>query len=264
MNGPNVVYLVWDLFWAIVTFMVGYMSCLEIHKNCAPSTYNHRSQVQQRDVQLVPIRMVALFHAILTSISGFAYIFGMISLNQLTQARLISCAYLLYDFIQTWKTYDRQQHVQRHSQRSGKNWLGAVANSSPIGVGFHHVITVMFMYGWFFDGDVSGVVTYFIGELPVLFVNLFWIFSYLGQTSTVYSMMVHNLAVITYAIIRIGIFALVFLKVILININFLNPFAMVYVLLLMMVYFLNIIWFTMLLERNKQFSPVDCSNVPGC
>lgn len=260
-------FVIFDFVSGLFTFVSGYLMCLWLHAKCVPPTFNHTSSVQQRDAHLVPMRMVALFHAVLTSYYGFGYIFGWISLNQLENARIVSCAYLTYDFIQSWKTYNQQQHIAKHTQKTGKNWIGSAAAHNPFGILFHHIITMLFMYGWFFDGDIAGCITYFVGELPVLFVNIFWIYNYLGLTQSLSSMLVHNLAVVTYAVIRIGIFALVFLKVILFQITWYNPIAWVYVPLLVLVYILNIIWFTMLLERNKQFYPADISMLnclPSC
>lgn len=257
---------IWNFISGLFTFIFAYYTCLWAHAKCAPTTFNHQSPIQQRDAQIVPVRMVALFHALITIYYGFGYIFGIVSLNQLETARLVSCAYLTYDFIQSWKNYDQQQFFKKHTEKSGKNWIGSTAAHNPFGVLFHHVVTVMFMYGWFFDGDIAGVVTYFVGELPVLFVNIFWIYSYHGLTNTFASMVVHNLAVVTYAIIRIGVFAIVFLFCILINVNFWNPFAWMFIPLLILIYVLNIIWFTMLLERNKDYYPdlTTLSCLPTC
>ena len=211
--------------------------------------------------------MVSICHAAITAFSGFGYILGFLSLSQLETARLVSCAYLLYDFVQTYKNHDRQQYLQKQSEKTGKQWIAAAGTHSPIGVGFHHIVTVMFMFGFFFDGDITGTNIYFVGELPVLFVNIFWIYSYQGMTNTLSSMLVHNLAVWSYALIRIGLFAIVFLKVIIWNVSWLNPFAVIFMSFLVMVYVLNIIWFSVLLERNKQYSPFNCSMLdylPSC
>lgn len=249
---------IWNFVSGLSTFITAYYVCLYIHARTGPPEFNPRSQIQRKETHMLPMRNVGLFHAALTSVYGWCYVFGLVSLSQLESARLISCAYLLYDFIQTWKTYDRQEYLQIQTERTGKAWLRNVTTTNPWGVLFHHVLTVMFMYGCFFDGDVTGTSTYFVGELPIFFLNLFWIYSYCGLSHTIECMIVHNLTVWSYAIIRIGCFAIVFLFAILPNIQFSNPVAYVYTFLLFLVWILNIVWFERLLERNKQHYPVEC------
>lgn len=221
-----------------------------------PGNYNDESRAERKGIAQVALRTVGLFHALYTCLIGYAYIFGLIPLSWLFNGRIASCAFLAYDFRESWRTYERMTSIRDHSE-SSKRAMSKNAIQSPVGVLFHHVVTIMFMYGWWFNAEVGGVLLYFQSELPVFFINVVWIMSYKGLDNTVRCTLAANLSVVTYVICRIFMFPFIWFLVIIPNLEFTSWCAWGFQVLLIGVYAMNVWWFNLLLEKNRKFLPCD-------
>lgn len=247
--------LVFDVLRIVGKLALYYHLFLWIHLRVQPANVDPTAPSDRKKFRDLPLHVVSLFHAIITTLNGYAYLGGVLDLDQLLECRMFSTAYLFFDMAQSFASW----HRDAISNRTG---LHGVAH--PYGVVFHHVMTVLLMYGWLFDGSVAGACTFFVSETPVIFLNATWLYVYMDRIHSRECAVCSNLTVITYFLCRIVLFPLVFLFIILPNLGFslFNPVGILILLLLALVYLFNVVWFAKLVQKNIPFMPSWITSLP--
>jgi hypothetical protein len=234
--------------WCLLQIVFYYLILVSVFNNMKPAFLQKEQCKAERSCE-VPVKMVSFLHAIVTSCYGLAYSLGCIAMPELDRACLISTAFLLFDAVQSITFY----------QRDGDDSVLA----HPYGVLFHHVVTVMFIHGILFNFSIAGRLAFFLSEIPVCFLNLTWLYFYLGQSESRECAIASIITIITYFIFRIVGFPLFFLFVLLPEMNFLNPLSYITLPLMVFIYLLNCLWFFKLLHKTMKLLPNLCYIPPA-
>ena len=233
----------------IIWTYIYYLCFAWVHTRMKPAYLPTQECRVQRSAD-VPVKMISMLHGIITACYGLGYCGHWVSLYKLYDCRDISTAFLLFDFVQSvtfWKR-DGDESSLAH----------------PYGVGFHHAVTFVFMCGLMFNNSIAGCLVFFLSEIPVIFLNVTWLYFYLGKSETRECTIFSFLTILTYFIFRIVMFPLIFFVVLLPEMNLLNPFAYIMIVMLGFIYLLNCYWFSKLLTRTaKLFSNVQYFAVPA-
>ena len=259
-----------NFLWRTASLIWWLFLYAKIYQFAKPSSYRANNPVQAKHVRYIPLQMVSLTHAALTLAYGVGYVVGLWGEQSIWEARIASTAYLFFDMFESWRLYyEKQRHESKTQERgltslnyatggggmSGKK-AAAIVNHDPMIKSFHHICTLMFMFGVFFKSDIAGCVLFFVGEMPVLFLNISKSFSYMGMDGHTLAMMCTWLGIVSYACCRIILFPLVFIVVILPTMNVFNIFAWSFLGCLILVYVLNVITFACLLDDRKGSLPI--------
>ncbi|AYV86525.1 MAG: hypothetical protein Sylvanvirus2_21 [Sylvanvirus sp.] len=222
--------------------------------------YDPSSPHQTKYIRYIPNQMCALFHAAVTACYGWGYILGIFSEAMIWDARINSTAFLIFDVWKHWDVYNEKHRIDAHIQQRGLQHLDSKRAASlvahhPVAVAFHHICTLIAMYGIFYGYDIAGAVLYFQSELPVVFINISRIFAYMGYADADMAMLSNWFSVVTYFVSRLVIFPIVFLIVLFPSTNIWNPFAWLFTACLGLIYIMNVISFNELLDQTHQQFP---------
>ena len=205
----------------------------------------------------VPIKMISIVHAAITSTIALAYCLQWVTVTTLFDCRLFSTAFLLFDFVQAFTFWrkDGEQSILAH----------------PYGVAFHHVLTVFYMYGVMFNSSIAGLLAFFVSEIPVVFLNMTWLYFYMGNSETRSCAITSIVTIVTYFFFRILLFPAVFFIVLLPQISLFHPLTLPLLLLFFIVYCLNCLWFYKLINKTMRLLPAlrisypyNLRSVAGC
>jgi len=197
----------------------------------------------------VPQRLVNLLHAALVSAAGFGYVLGVVPVEFLLEARVLSTSFLLHDAARAWQCDQLCGTTTTLGQRPP-----ASSANDPTMVAFHHAVTLLFMYGWSF-GDpsggpqISGLLAFYLSEFPVVTLQIMWLCMYFGQRDTALNEVCLSVSVLTYFALRVVGYPLFFCFLMVPNMRWWNPLTYLMVLLLAAVYALNVLWFYKLSSR---------------
>ncbi len=265
--------MIFNLIWRIGELIGWLFVYARIYQYAKPSSYQSSNPVQAKHVRYIPLQMVSLCHALLTVCYGLGYVVGFWPEQTLWGARIASTAYLFFDMFESWRLWLEKQRFDTKTQERGLSaWqydghsisgkkAAALVNHDPAIKTFHHICTLLFMYGFFFKSDITGCVLYFIGEIPVLFLNIAKCFSYMGMDGHTSAMLCNWLGVVTYALCRILCFPLVFVFAMLPFMNVFNLFAWLFLICLVFVYLLNVITFAFLMDDRRMALPFTLKQV---
>lgn len=231
----------------------------------------------QRRVLEVPVRVVALLHAVYTVMYGYGFLLGLTDLDQLVDCRATSSAYLVFDMLksyQMWqvnkRTKARSSYAHVHirvddTEATETGGIGVIGESEetedkrdvahPAAVAFHHVTTLAFIHGLLCGQEtvITAILLFFCSELPVIFLNLTWLFFHVGRSNTRACAICSNLTVATYCVARLFLFAVVFAFKLLPAMSWLSPWTLLVIALLVFVYALNVVWFAILVKKNLRY-----------
>ena len=219
----------------------GYYSVFVYLNERLKPAYLQKEQSKVEKSAEVPQKMLGFLHALITAAHGIFYAAGWIDFPQLHSARLISTAFLVFDFVLSVMNYETD----------GEEALTA----HPIGTGIHHFITLIFIYGSLFASSLAGCLAFFWSEVPVCFLNATWYYFYIGQSNSRVCAILSICTVTTYFIFRVCMFPIMFLFIMLPNVNWFNPLTYPILLLLGLVYILNLLWFFKLLNKTAKLLP---------
>lgn len=215
--------------------------CVVVFARMMPS-YLPKERCRAERSNEVPIKMMGFLHALITSFHALAYCLDWIGWTELERARTFSTAFLCFDFAQSVTFYTRDGQ--------------AAVLANPWGVGFHHVMTIIFMYGIFFNYSIAGSLAFMLSEIPVCFLNLTWLHFYVGQSKSRTCAVCSILTIFTYAIFRIIGFPLFFMCVMVPQLNWFNPFSTFLIFPLFLgIYALNCYWFLNLWSKTMSLVP---------
>ena len=229
-----------SMFVDILQIIGYYIAFVCINERLKPAYQQAQVSRAEKSAE-VPQKMVGFLHALITSAYGVSYAVGWIDFPQLHTARLISTAFLCFDFVSSVINYERDgdESIMAH----------------PAGTGLHHLITIIFIYGALFASSLAGCLAFFWSEIPVCFLNMTWYYFYIGQSHKRECAILSMCTIVTYFIFRVCMFPLMFLFVMLPNMNLFNPFSYLAVPLLVLVYLLNVHWFVKLLSKTARLLP---------
>lgn len=232
-----------------------YYICFVVLNTRLRPAYSLKDTYKQSHAADVPIRMISLLHAIYTALYGLGYILGICTVAEILETRIISTAFLIFDIVQNLTHYKREGE--------------ASSLPHPYGVAFHHVVTLFFIYGIGFDYQISGAVAFFLGEIPVCFLNMTWLQNYSGNSHSRLCSIMSIMTLWTYFVCRLIFFPLIFFTNILPHMHLLSIFFLPSFMALIGVYLLNCFWFLKLIQRSQRenafsryfgiFSDVRCS-----
>lgn len=234
------------IFWALKV-VAGCAMCQVLLSRLQPSYATHNPARRKAALE-IPNRMMTLVHAVLASGAGLGYCFYLVSLEVLYEVRVLSTAYLLFDALHN---YAHKKRVTRDPLADAAAAGGGVSHVDPSILVFHHVVTVVFMHGWLFNDEISGLLAYYISEIPVITLSITWLCQYFGNQSSPLYVFASRFTVISYFVLRVCLYAFFFLFFMLPNMSFFNPLAYVAVAALFLVYGLNVIWFFKLVSKNQ-------------
>jgi hypothetical protein len=198
---------------------------------------NHRKSDE------LPSRIVALIHSLIAVIVGYFCLFGL--LNDLWVSEIIPfiTAYLYYDWLKAIEKWDRRGIGDRLH-------VDGDVLAHPIGVLFHHIVTILFLNGFLIMTNYDATFTFCLGELPVFLINLNWLLHLFGAQETRLFRLISNFTVLTYFFCRVVLFAISFIFCGLPRISLFHLSTYVALPLLALVFLLNIIWFYKLANRD--------------
>ena len=225
-----------ELFWIVVYYHI----FVWVHTRMQPAYLPVEESRLERSHE-VPVKMISMIHAFLTSCYGLLYFFDIITLGQLYDGRALSTAFLMFDFVQAvtfWKR-DGDESSLAH----------------PYGVAFHHLVTFFFIYGIMFESSIAGLLAFFLSEIPVVFLNVTWLYFYMGESGSRECAIFSILTIVTYFIFRVILFPLIFFCVLLPKMSLFNPLSPILIILLVLIYVLNCFWFTKLLTKTAKLVP---------
>ncbi len=254
-----------DFLWRLSCFISWIFVYFKIHHSAKPTCYSLNNPAQSKAVKYIPLQMVSLFHASLTVFYGAMYWIGVFGDQSIFDARVASAAYLLFDMMETWRVESEKERFELKTEQRGlqafkevNSWKGkrvaVIVNHNPWAKTFHHVCTLLFMYGFGFKYDITGCVLFFVGELPVMLLNINKCYAYLGQSGTDTAMLCDWLGVVTYAVCRVILFPLVFLVVMLPMMD-ISLFTLAFSACLGLVYLFNLLTFADLLHERRITMP---------
>lgn len=250
------------LLW-LTHFVFWYIIYMIVYYKCSPRHIDPSSAAQRKGVTELPKCMCQIVHAIYTCVYGYGYLFDWFSIETLYLARAGSTGFLCFDFIYTWRNYDRfkaiSEFTEQYHARPSKHTSAFLNTHHPGGVAFHHIVTLLLMYGFRFGGSatIGGSVLFFRGELPVFFIQVFWLYCYYGlQDTTRAASLVSNLAVFSYFVCRILMFLGYFLFYIFFPyMDWSSVISWIFTALLTLIFWFNCMWFAGLVRQNKEYFP---------
>jgi len=226
-----------EYVWFVLWFLGALFGIATLYSIMEPVYVLHSGQALS-DMRDYSGKMVGMIHAILTTLFGFGYMFYMVTDADIERIRIISTAYLLYD---TYICYIRAKETSPTNI------------NSPVAVAFHHILTIMFMYGFYFNGSIYGCVAFYIGELPIVFLNLSWFYYYMSGSASNQMEICNILCTLTYFLCRMIAFPIFFLFVLRNDLSF-SIGTIFFIPMLISVYGLNGMWFYKLLKRSFNVS----------
>jgi hypothetical protein len=248
------------LAWLFVV-VASYVLYVIVYYRCFPCNVDPRLAVQRKGVAEMSMRICQIAHAIVTALFAWGYVFGVFSHSTIVFVRAHSTGFLIWDFVYTWYNYSRYKAIETFTEQaapqSAKMHNSSILNlHHPGGAAFHHVVTLIFMYGLVFDSDIVGSLIFFEGELPIVFLHWLSILSYKDEQRTLLAAVVSNILVVTYFVCRVVLFPLIFVWwVLLPHMVWTSPVHLVFFAFLTMVYAVNVSWFGRLLKDNHDYFP---------
>ena len=241
-------FFLWIIWAALYVVQIGlsYMAICWVF-DCIRPTHMPRDKSKLKKFQEVTTRSMASWHALLTTCAGYAYLVGIMDLDQLLWMRPFSTAYLFFDWRQCAETYNR---LSASSQKT-------TTAAHPYAVAFHHAVTFLFIHGYMYGEGHYGLVLFFIAELPIIFMNLRWKMTYMGKENTAECVNYANLAIMTYRL-RMLFFTVYPLVSILPAFlafswfDWINPWTWISLVLLVLIYGLNWYWYNLLARPKSQ------------
>lgn len=146
-------------------------------------------------------------------------------------------------------------HSSSSSSSSSSSTPLQSSSAQPVGVAFHHIVTIAWMHGWLLIPGEAGMLIYCLSEVPVVLLNISWLMMYHEGQSSRASVSVSGMAVVTYFVFRVLLFFATFLFIVLPRVHFLNPFSWFALGLLGIVWLMNLRWFVLLTQRNLSIMP---------
>ncbi len=222
----------------------------------------------------LPSRIVALTHALLVSLCGVGYCLGWVNLPVLHECRLVSTAYFLHDTLQSFADFRRQERIRSAAalsvpQNSNHNNSTSPPaeeqeqkkrnkKPDPRSVLFHHVVTLLFIHAVLFGNEGRGgkedteapLLAFYISEVPIITLNLTWLYIYHGRQDSRDCAIFSAVTVLSYLLLRLVAYLLIFFFVLLPRMSLLNPFSYLMMILLAFVYSMNVVWFLSLVRKT--------------
>lgn len=228
------------MFQAIAYISLFYVFFVAVAGRLRPAYHQYHATKAEKSDE-VPQKMLALIHGLISANCGLLYICGWFDWSQLQLGLWFTTAYLIFDF--GWSVM--------HHERDGEDSVMA----HPIGTGIHHLMTLVFIHGALFSSSLAGCLAFFLSEIPVCFLNLTWYYFYIGRSEKREAAILSICTIVTYFLFRVCGFPLMFLFVMMPNVNWLNPFTYVILPLLVLVYAMNVQWFVKLLNKTAKLLP---------
>lgn len=185
-------------------FIVGYFFWELLLSRLRPR-YVSLGGIENHHIGEVQIRLVTLCHAYLCVTSLIMYLVGVIPTTVFYWSRIHSTAFFIFDLIRSTMIRERLNHLGQ----------GKLLKTDPMVTLVHHITTILLMFGAGFGGSHSGLVLFYLAEIPMIFLLTTWYQIYNNQENTVTCALFRVLEVITYGIIRVVFVPLFFLVVML-------------------------------------------------
>jgi hypothetical protein len=221
----------------------------------------HRSKAVKSNEYLLGVAQTGQ-----ATVFGFGYVLGFFPGELVQESCLIASAWLCWDIVHKFHQRQRWSLMPAYSfKRSDIPSNGSNANGEEQQfwqVTVHHVVTLLLLQGWFYSADAVGLapqVCFLVSELPMCLCNLSWYWYYHDNVDALGCTLLAWGAVITWFLLRVVLYPLLFLTVIVPQLNWihlLNPLFWLWHGLVLLVFAGNVWNWYRLLKRTRSHSPL--------
>lgn len=247
---------VFDFTWWIVQLSGYYIAWDWISDRLSPAFSKSEISSSTNDRPTVT-RIMTFLHALFCSSILILYMCNIINVHGLFMARAVSTSFLAHELRQTWAMENQVQNQNAKNLKSPVN---------PKMQSFHHIITWCILYGWLGmsipDKATYGILIYYIGEIPIVFLQMTWFYLHMGEEHRRECAAAGILTVQSYFLCRVLSFGAVLLFWFLPTCSLFNPFSWISLAMASAAYALNVLWFLDLIRKNIEFLPEDMAKTP--